>query len=63
MKCPTESGRVVLVLDDLEAAAKFLSNALEVPSLIQFHELLGKRVEKLRPYLGYPAAGTAQHDR
>ena len=47
---PAPSGpitRVVLVLDDLEQAAKILSNSMELAKVQRLHELLGLRIQKL----------------
>jgi hypothetical protein len=45
------TSRIVLVLDDLEQAAKALSLSMELASVERLHKLLGFRIEKLRSML------------
>ena len=46
------TSRLVLVLDDLEEAAKVLSTCMELAKVERLHELLGQRLEKRRAYRG-----------
>jgi hypothetical protein len=49
-QAPEPSGpttRLVLVLDDLEEAAKILSNSMELAKVERLHALLGFRIQKL----------------
>jgi hypothetical protein len=45
------TSRLVLVLDDLEEAAKVLSTCMELSKVERLHELLGQRLEKRRAVL------------
>lgn len=53
------TSRLVLVLDDLEEAAKVLSTCMELAKVERLHELLGQRLERRRAVLSPNVNSTA----